>query len=68
MWGATMWGSWWIFPLIAFIFMIAMFFACSGLFRGRGGLCSMRRYDDTEDLKREIAGLQEEIVKLKKSS
>jgi len=63
-----MWGGWWIFPMIALIFMVFMFLACSRFFRGRGGFCSMRRYyADTEDLRREIGEIKEEIIKLKKS-
>jgi hypothetical protein len=65
--GSPMWRGWWIFPMIALIFMAVMFFACSSFFRGKGGFCSMRRYDDIEDLKREVGELREEVTKLKKS-
>jgi hypothetical protein len=64
--GSPMWGSWWIFPVFAFIFMAVMFFACSRFFGGRGGFCSTRRYDAMEDLKREMGELREEITRLKK--
>ena len=53
--------------MIALIFMAVMFFACSRFFRGKGVFCSMRRYDDIEDLKREMGELREEITQLKKS-
>ena len=67
MWGPPMWSGWWIFPIIAFIFMIMMLFACSRFLRGRGGFCGMRRDDDLQDLRGEIAELKEEISRLKAS-
>jgi hypothetical protein len=49
-----MWGWWWIFPVIGFVFMMIMIFSCSGFFRKRNSLGGMGRYDNIEDLKREI--------------
>ena len=66
-WGPYMWGWWWIIPVIGFIFMMIMIFACSGFFRKRGSLCSTGRYDNIEDLKREIGELKEQITQLKRS-
>jgi uncharacterized membrane protein len=66
-WGPYMWGWWWIFPVIGFMFMMIMIFACSGIFRKRGSFCSMGRYDHMEDLKREIGELKEQITQLKRT-
>jgi uncharacterized membrane protein len=62
-----MWGWWWIFPVIGFIFMMIMIFACSGFFRKRGSSGGMGRYDNIEDLKREIGELKEQMTQLKRS-
>jgi hypothetical protein len=62
-----MWGWWWIFPVIGFIFMMIMIFACSGFFRKRGSLGGMGRYDNIEDLKREIGELKEQIAQLNRT-
>ena len=63
-WGPYMWGSWWIFPLVGFLFMMLMVFICSGAFRHRGSLCGMGRADNIEELKREIRELKEEIAQI----
>jgi hypothetical protein len=62
-----MWGWWWIFPAIGFIFMVIMIFGCSGFFLTRGSLGSLGRRDDIENLKREIGDLKEQIIKLNKT-
>jgi uncharacterized membrane protein len=62
-----MWGWWWIFPVIGFMFMMIMIFACSGFFRKRGSFCGMGRHDQTEDLKREIGELREQITQLRRT-
>jgi len=62
-----MWGWWWIFPIIGFIFMMIMIFTCSGFFRKRGSLGGMGRYDNIEDLKREIGDLKEQITQLNRT-
>ncbi len=66
-WGPFMGGWGWIFPVIGFIFMMIMMFLCSGFFRRRGCGYGAGRYDATEDLKREIGELQEQISKLKRT-
>ena len=66
-WGPYMWGWWWIFPIIGLIFMIVMISACSGFFRKRCSLGGMGRYDNIEDLKREIGELKEQFTQLKRS-
>ncbi len=61
-----MWGMGWVFPLIGLAFMIICLFAISRCFRGRAGFCGSARYDEIEDLKREIRELREEVTKLRK--
>ncbi len=61
-----MWGMWWIFPLVGLIFVIVMLFAISRFFGGGFGFCGGRRYDEIEDLKREMRDLKEEVAKLRK--
>ena len=65
-WGPYMWTWWWIFPVIGFVFMMAMLFICSGFFRNRGSFCGTGRYANMEDLKREIGELKEQIAQLKR--
>jgi len=66
-WGPYMGGWWWIFPLVGIMFMIAMMFLCSGFFRGRGCFYGLGRHDASEDLKREIRDLKEQISQLKRT-
>ncbi len=61
-----MWGMGWIFPLIGFAFVIVCLFAISHLFRGEAGFCGGRRYNEVEDLRREMRELKDEIAKLRK--
>ncbi len=56
--GPFTWGGWWIFPVIGFAFMMIMMLACFGFFHRRGCMggmrrFGMRRFDDTEDMRRE---------------
>jgi hypothetical protein len=60
-----MWGMWWIFPLIGLVFIVVLF-AISRFFGGGIGFCGGRRYDETDDLRREIRELKDEISKLRK--
>jgi hypothetical protein len=62
-----MWGLWWIFPVIGFVFMMIMIFTCSGFFFKRSSLYGMGRVDQTDDLKREIGELKEQITQLKRT-
>lgn len=66
MWGPYMWGGWWIFPVIGIIFIIIILFAISQFFGGRGGFCSGWKYDEIENLRKEVRELKDEVEKLKR--
>ena len=63
---SPMWGMWWIFPLIGLAFIILILFAISRFFGSGVGFCGGRRYDEIEDLRREMRELKDEISKLRK--
>ena len=59
-------GGMWVFPLMGLVFMIMVMFAVFHFFSGRSGFCGSRRYDEIEDLRREMRELKDEIVKLRR--
>jgi hypothetical protein len=61
-----MWGMGWIFPLIGLTFMIVCLFAISRFFSDRVGFYGSRRYNEIEDLRKEMRELKDEIAKLSK--
>jgi ArsR family metal-binding transcriptional regulator len=67
--GPPMGPFWFIFPFMAFIFMLVMLFVIFQFMRGRGGMCGGFRRDDDEvsALRREIRELRNEIEELRKS-
>ena len=73
-WGPGMWGPWaWIFPLLGLLFMVVMMVACFRMMRGMmggGGMCGHGgdHLSSTEDLRREVRALREEIKQLKSSA
>ncbi len=60
------WGMGWIFPLIGLAFMIVCLFAISRFCGGRVGFCGSRRYNEIEDLRKEMRELKDEIAELRK--
>jgi uncharacterized membrane protein len=64
------WGpmyGWWIMPFFAVIFLLIVLFIVSRFFGG-GGFCGRPNSDrdsDTEELRKEIKALREEIRELK---
>ena len=62
----SMWGMWWIFPLIGLAFMIVCLFVISRFFGAGVGFCGSRRYNEIEDLRKEMRELKDEIAKLRK--
>ena len=60
-----MWGMGWIFPLIGFVFILFCLFAMSRFFGGGAGFCGGRRYNEIENLRREVRELKVEIAKLR---
>ncbi len=66
--GPPMWGFWFVFPFMGFIFMLVMVFVVFQLVRGRGGMCGFRsESDDVRALRKEIRELRSEIEELRKS-
>ncbi len=61
-----MWGMVWIFPLIGLALMVICMFGMARFFRTRAGFCGGRRYNEIEDLRKEIRELKDEITKLGK--
>ena len=72
-WGAPMWGGWWIFPLLGLLFIVLMMVFCARMMRGMmggAGLCGHggQHATETDDLRREVRELREEIQKLRAGS
>lgn len=69
--GHPMWGPWFIFPIMRFIFMIfmiVMIFVMTRLFTGRGGMCGFGRRDEVEDLRKQVTELKSEIETLRRAN
>jgi hypothetical protein len=71
-WEAPIWGAWWIFPLFGLLFMIVMMMFCARMrgMIGGGGMCGHggRHVGGTDDLRREVHDLREEIQRLRAGS
>jgi len=69
-WGPSWVGLGWIFPLIGLVFMVVMVFFCIRMMSGKSGFDCMARHGgqnakETEDLRREVRELKDEIRKLR---
>lgn len=64
--GPPMWGWGPLFPILGFLFMIAMVVLAFRCFGGRSGICGFGRRDEVEDLRREVRELRGEIETLRK--
>lgn len=66
--GPPMWGFWFIFPIMGFVFMLVMFVLVFTFIRGRGSICGFRKDDDdVSALRKEIRELRNEIEQLRKN-
>ena len=69
-WSGPGWGpmyGWWVMPFFAIIFLVVVLFIVSRFF-GSGGVCGRppaNRDSGTEELRKEIQALREEIRELK---
>jgi uncharacterized membrane protein len=63
--GHSVWGLWFVFPVIGFIFMMVMMFL---FFRGKGALCGFNATRDLESLKNEVRELKTEVEALRKQT
>ncbi len=70
-WGASMWGFWWIFPLIGLLICLVFVMAMVRFMGGRGVMCmgDHRRHasDEGTELRREIRELRKELKHLKET-
>lgn len=62
-------GFWWIFPLVGLAIMVVMVLACGSMMRGMSGFGCMGGHgsphaSETEDLRREVRELKQEIRRL----
>lgn len=63
--GHPMWGLWFVFPAIGFIFMMVMMYR---FFRGKVALCGFNRTQDLESLRKEVRELKTEVEALSKQT
>ena len=61
-----MWGIGWIFPWIMLVFIIVVLFSISRIFGRRGSFCGGKRYDEIDDLRREVRELKDEVARLRR--
>jgi uncharacterized membrane protein len=63
--GHPMWGFWFVFPVIGFIFMMVMMLR---FFRGKGALCGFSTTRELENIKKEVRVLRTEVETLRKQT
>jgi hypothetical protein len=69
-WGPPWGGFAWIFPLIGLLFMVVMVFVCIRMMGGMSGFGCMPSHGapdakETEELRREVRELKEQIHRLR---
>ena len=64
--GPSVWGFWWIFPLIGIGFMVIIMLMMRRFLHGRMGCCGTSGVGEMDALRKEIQELKDELDRLKR--